>query len=621
MGCLMEHHVSRVYTQIFNYRKRITLISSALFASHPIHVESIASIVGRADVGAAVFYILSIMCYIKYCKYSDSNGKTHNTYLYTSLVLATLSMLTKEHGITALGVCAVYHLFIHYKLFPLTPETIYAIISERRYKYLRKGIIHLILSGIILIGVRVGVMGSTPMFAPSDNPASDSPSVIIRFLTFLYLPVFNFWLLIYPRYLSFDWSMESIPLIQSMADSRNIISLIFYMSLIFLLKFLLQYYYNKCSEMKQMNDNWTTGCGCAPCCYQHQHHSHYKHLKRPFNLKSNNNNSLCSEDEYNIGGTNNNGVISGVNSTLEETYNSTMTRTDCITMALSLLIIPFIPATNLFFYVGFVIAERILYIPSFGYCLLIAIGIDSLLKRKTIRFVTFIALSLLLISFSLRTFIRNIDWLSEENLYRSGIDINPPKESILTFGSKYALYFIAYGNLANILSAQSKKKEAENAYKKALTYRFNMADVHYNLVRHFSEDSYYPNIFLPKIRVFQHIHRHTTGYVFGSLVHYNRVIDDIIVLVIARTGRIVDPIGTSGRLYLFLSSRQTDYIFGELFEVSFDGFSRVSVGIYCYEYGDNFNGFDHLFDLIRTYVRTVSKSKVEKKPFAQQVFG
>jgi Tfp pilus assembly protein PilF len=41
--------------------------------------------------------------------------------------------------------------------------------------------------------------------------------------------------------------------------------------------------------------------------------------------------------------------------------------------------------------------------------------------------------------------------------------------------------FLAYGNLANILSAQGKKKEAESAYKKALTYRFNMADVHYNL--------------------------------------------------------------------------------------------------------------------------------------------
>jgi hypothetical protein len=302
----------------------------------------------------------------------------------------------------------------------------------------------LILNSVLIIAIRVGIMGSTPVFAPSDNPASDNPSVIIRFLTFLYLPVFNFWLLLYPRYLSFDWSMESIPLIQSITDSRNIISLVFYSTLILLIKFLLQYYYNKCSEMKLMNE-WSTGCGCAPCCYQHQHHQHshqhhLKHIKRPFNLKSNNNNSLCSsiEDYYNIGGTNNNGVISagtGLNTTgpLDETYNSTMTTTDCITMALSLLVIPFIPATNLFFYVGFVIAERILYIPSFGYCLLIAIGIDSFLKRKTIRFVTLIALSLLLLSFSVRTFVRNIDWLTEENLYRSGIDINPPKGNAILF--------------------------------------------------------------------------------------------------------------------------------------------------------------------------------------------
>jgi hypothetical protein len=116
--------------QLFNDQKRITLISGVLFACHPIHVESIASIVGRADVGAAIFYILSIMSYIKYCKYSDNTGKTWTSYLYISLALAALSMLTKEHGITALGVCAVYHLFIHYKLFPLTPETIYAIITE-----------------------------------------------------------------------------------------------------------------------------------------------------------------------------------------------------------------------------------------------------------------------------------------------------------------------------------------------------------------------------------------------------------------------------------------------------------------------------------------------------------
>lgn len=52
-------------------------------------------------------------------------------------------------------------------------------------------------------------------------------------------------------------------------------------------------------------------------------------------------------------------------------------------MALCLMIIPFLPASNVFFPVGFVIAERILYIPSVGYCLLIALGFERLVLIST----------------------------------------------------------------------------------------------------------------------------------------------------------------------------------------------------------------------------------------------
>lgn len=46
-----------------------------------------------------------------------------------------------------------------------------------------------------------------------------------------------------------------------------------------------------------------------------------------------------------------------------------------------MLIIPFLPATNLPFYVGFVVAERILYIPSMGYCLLVAEAVYQIFKK------------------------------------------------------------------------------------------------------------------------------------------------------------------------------------------------------------------------------------------------
>jgi len=50
-------------------------------------------------------------------------------------------------------------------------------------------------------------------------------------------------------------------------------------------------------------------------------------------------------------------------------------------MGLSLLIIPFLPSSNLLFKVGFVIAERNLLLPSLGYCLLIGVGFQKLKNR------------------------------------------------------------------------------------------------------------------------------------------------------------------------------------------------------------------------------------------------
>ena len=50
-------------------------------------------------------------------------------------------------------------------------------------------------------------------------------------------------------------------------------------------------------------------------------------------------------------------------------------RCQVLLFGLCVMVLPFIPATNLFFYVGFVVAERILYIPSIGFCLLAAEGI------------------------------------------------------------------------------------------------------------------------------------------------------------------------------------------------------------------------------------------------------
>ena len=43
------------------------------------------------------------------------------------------------------------------------------------------------------------------------------------------------------------------------------------------------------------------------------------------------------------------------------------------------------------------------------------------------------------------------------------------------------LLLSALGNLGNVLTQKGRLTEAENAFKKALEFRPNMADTHYNL--------------------------------------------------------------------------------------------------------------------------------------------
>lgn len=156
-----------------------------------------------------------------------------------------------------------------------------------------------------LVSLRFYVMGNTPpFFSPSDNPAAGSESFLTRTLTFLYLPTFNAWLLFYPATLSFDWSMEAIPLINSLNDIRNIFTLVWYSCL----------------------------AAISLACIAN----------------------------------------------LRTTVTTGLEKSQVLLIGLSVLVLPFIPATNLFFYVGFVVAERILYIPSMGFCLLAAKGIHMI---------------------------------------------------------------------------------------------------------------------------------------------------------------------------------------------------------------------------------------------------
>lgn len=123
---------------------------------------------------------------------------------------------------------------------------------------------------------------------------------------------------------------------------------------------------------------------------------------------------------------------------------------NAILLSIALMVLTFLPATNLFFYVGFVVAERILYLPSVGFCLLIGLSGGALIDsnpsepskgvRQRQRHAIMLCISIALMAYSAKTIVRNIDWRDEESLYRSAIHVNPPKGNF-PFSHQFNLLF------------------------------------------------------------------------------------------------------------------------------------------------------------------------------------
>jgi hypothetical protein len=349
-----------------------------------------------------------------------------------------------------------------------------------------------------LVGARILFMGSRPPeFSPSDNPASDSPTVITRALTFLFLPAFNWWLLLCPSKLSFDWSMGSIPLVEGVSDVRNLATAAFYVGLMTAAWRVL---------LAVDAANRRTSVAAAPPSPDYRRKStpqrnpitvngngyhEVQHINGTSSLSSssvvnktaafiNRSNGCCgvnggvsTEIKHSLptenGGSHrtrslshsrlrdtaaaNDDVVAGGESDDVMAHGASWSPSPHVALvSLALLVVPFIPATNLFFYVGFVVAERVLYIPSLGLCLLVADGVCRLMSSSlsrcgvggdpttsTMRWrhwhwlcrhqrVVVRALFLVLLAtMAVKTFARNADWLTEESLYRSGISVNPAK--------------------------------------------------------------------------------------------------------------------------------------------------------------------------------------------------
>lgn len=83
-------------------------VAGALFASHPVHTEAVAGVVGRADLAACNFYLLAFLAYSKHVTWREKRDYRNWAALGSSILFSAAAVLCKETAITALLVCAIY---------------------------------------------------------------------------------------------------------------------------------------------------------------------------------------------------------------------------------------------------------------------------------------------------------------------------------------------------------------------------------------------------------------------------------------------------------------------------------------------------------------------------------
>lgn len=363
-------------------RKCRALWVTALFAVHPIHVEAVANSTGRAEVLCALFYLLGFWVYARLgvglSLGSTSLAGNHQSALMSvvgvvaMMICSLASMLCKEHGVTLPIMCIVWDAYIG--TVTSVPELVELVWSRnsspnstKRNKgssdplqtknnrqqaksdvrqtqckiFLLRTIISILLT-LLLATWRLFKNGTTSAHLVCEqNPAACEPDPLLRLVHFSYLWCLNFWILLCPTWLSPDWSGESVPLIGYPATDVRVPVVFFG---VFVLGVVVYHaFVGAVTPLPFSRSSETESSSTS---------------KKASNKKSGKVVDERFEDETKL-------------------VPFHLWRRTAVTCFIWMLL-PFIMSSNLLVYVGFVIADRTLYLPSFGFCLLLVEGLVSL---------------------------------------------------------------------------------------------------------------------------------------------------------------------------------------------------------------------------------------------------
>jgi hypothetical protein len=176
-----------------------SLLGASLFATHPVHIENIVYLVGRADVVATTFYVIATLAYLK-----ATLGQHPKRPPYLTLILLTIaSGLSKETGFTALFFLACAE-----------------VVLRLRWAH----VAGLLVSFAVVGGLRTWYVGGTAAdFGYVDTPIRYQDDWTTRTLSYLYQHAYYGKLLLLPWNQSWDYSFDCLPMLHSLSDVRMLL--------------------------------------------------------------------------------------------------------------------------------------------------------------------------------------------------------------------------------------------------------------------------------------------------------------------------------------------------------------------------------------------------------------
>lgn len=200
----------------------------------------VASVVGRAE-------LLSAICYLTCLLIHWQSRHRHRTAL--TLIIAFVGFLCKEQSLTALLVLALSDLIAAYtaagkrQILSSPPSPLYhrKLSPPHRHHHSpvktqqRRRTPVILLAGFFFASFfRVWINGRTgsdtvigaPTFNRFDNPASVE-SKHTQLLTYSYLAAFHYFVTLFPANLACDWTHGSLPLVTSVMQPQNVMTLAF----------------------------------------------------------------------------------------------------------------------------------------------------------------------------------------------------------------------------------------------------------------------------------------------------------------------------------------------------------------------------------------------------------